>query len=55
MEVDSVHHTIEEKIKNKSIYCPSDYVHYMEGARLNLCAYKVKYLDHTFFKDHTGV
>ncbi|GFO24068.1 hypothetical protein PoB_005057300 [Plakobranchus ocellatus] len=54
MEVDSVHHTIEQKIKNKPIYCPSDYLRYMEEARQNPCAYNVEYLDHRFFQDYNA-
>lgn len=55
MEVDSVHHTIEQKIKNKSIYSPSDYVRFFQEARENLCPYRVEYLEHSFFKNYSGV
>ncbi|CAH1108342.1 unnamed protein product [Psylliodes chrysocephalus] len=49
MEVDSVHSTIERKIKKKNINVPADYINICETA----CKipYTVKYLDyHTFFK-----
>lgn len=51
MEVDSVHHTIEVKLKNKQVYCPADYVRYIKEARQRPFPYKVEYLDHSFFKD----
>lgn len=35
MEVDSVHATIERKLKNKHIYLPSDYIRYSQEARQN--------------------
>ena len=55
MEVDCVHHTIEEKIKNKSIYYPSDYARYIKEARRNPFPYLLEYLDQKFFKGYTKV
>lgn len=51
MEADSVHSTIERKIRNRVINVPADYVLAIEQARLNPEPYIVKYLDHTFFKN----
>ena len=57
MEVDSVHATIERKLQHRhvDIYCPADYVSYIKEARKVPEPYNVQYLDHTFFKDFTGV
>ncbi|GFO08788.1 hypothetical protein PoB_003529300 [Plakobranchus ocellatus] len=55
MEVDSVHHTIEQKIKNKAIYSPSDYVRFFREARLHPSPYKVNYLEHSFFQNYSDV
>ena len=54
MEVDSAHSLIERKLKNTQIYSPAGYVAVMEGARATK-PYKVRYVDHTFFKDYSGV
>lgn len=54
MEVDSVHSTIEGKLKNKEIYLPSDYARICKEARPKQ-PYKVKYLDYTFFKDFSAI
>ena len=57
MEVDSVHGKIESKLrpKKKPIYCPADYIDVIKTARLHPQPYKVKYLDHSFFRDFTSV
>ena len=59
IEVDSVHATIERKLqphhRHVDIYCPADYVSYIKEARKEPEPYNVQYLDHTFFKDSTGV
>ena len=54
MEVDSVHSTIEHRLRNKDIYLPTDYV----GVCREACAknpYSVKYLTHDFFKSYAPV
>ena len=51
MEVDSVHATIERKLKNASIYCPAEYTAIMRNARSKPSPYAVKYLDYRFFRD----
>lgn len=53
MEVDSVHATIERKLKNASIYCPAEYAAVMRTARSKPSPYVVKYLDYRFFRDHS--
>jgi hypothetical protein len=58
MEVDSVHSKIEQKLKPGkkrcvSIYCPADYVNIIENARSLPEPYKVKYVNHEFFKDYS--
>lgn len=50
MEADSMHSTIERKLKNKEISVPAQYVDVCKAARKNPRPYVVKYLDHTFFK-----
>lgn len=49
MEVDSVHSSIERKIKKKKIYVPQNYVEMISDCRRNQ-PYLVHYVDHTFFK-----
>lgn len=48
MEVDSMHSSIERKIKNRNINVPADYISIIESARNN--PYYVQYLEHDFFK-----
>lgn len=50
MEVDSVHATIERKLKNKPIHLPSDYIRYTTEAR-KITQYETKSLTFDFFKD----
>ena len=50
MEVDSAHSVIERKIRKRPIYSPSNYVEVMASA-CETNPYKVKYVDHSFFKD----
>ncbi|KAK6191297.1 hypothetical protein SNE40_003024 [Patella caerulea] len=49
MECDSVHSTIERRIRGKPIYIPQNYVDLIRTARVTPL-YKVKYLSHDFFK-----
>lgn len=51
MECDSVHSTIEQKLKGRTINVPADYVSLCKSARKNPKPYEVYYLDHTYFKD----
>lgn len=51
MEVDSMHATIERKLKNRNINVPADYMHVCRTARKNPSPYHVKYLTHDFFKN----
>ncbi|GFR77710.1 hypothetical protein ElyMa_000514900 [Elysia marginata] len=51
MEVDSVHVTIEKRLKHMDIYSPFDYVHFIKASRSNPKPYEVKYLTFDFFKD----
>lgn len=65
MEVDSVHAKIEQRLKPRSmkgskrnpkkIFCPADYVEEMKMARSVPSPYRVKYVDHNFFKNYTEV
>lgn len=51
MEGDSVHAKIENKLKNKDVYVPYEFVKYTLEARMNPFPYEAKYLKHDFFKD----
>lgn len=56
MECDSVHSTIENAKKKREIQSPSNYVQIIEQAKK--CSkepYKVKYIDHTFFKSFDDI
>lgn len=50
MECDSVHSSIETKLKNKTIYVPQDYIEICKSSRNP--PYNVKYLDHSFFNNY---
>jgi len=50
MECDSVHSTIENKLRNTDIYLPSDYMKITKSARIKPFPYNVKYCDITVFK-----
>ena len=54
MECDSVHSCVERKIKKKPIYIPQNYVDFIKEARLGT-PYEIQYIDHTFFKDFSGL
>ncbi|XP_041359493.1 uncharacterized protein LOC121375878 isoform X1 [Gigantopelta aegis] len=51
MECDSVHSTVEGKLKHRPIYCPANYIDVLHSARPRQ-PYTVKYLSYDFFKDH---
>jgi hypothetical protein len=53
MEVDSIHSTIERKLRNMDINVPGEYVNVMKNARSP--PYNIIYLEHHFFKDFTHV
>lgn len=55
MEADSMHSTIEKRIRNKDINAPADYVTHCENARLKPFPYKVFYLDHFFFRNFSEI
>lgn len=54
MEVDSVHHTIEMKLKKREIYLPTDYINVCKDAR-NKNPYRVKYLNYSCFSDYSSL
>lgn len=54
MECDSIHAVIENKLKNRVIHLPSDYVAVTREARQNPRPYDVKYLSFDFFSDYTS-
>ena len=49
MEADSMHSTIERKLRRKQIYLPSAYMTYCETARINPGPYQVQYWHHDEF------
>ena len=53
MEVDSVHSTIERRLRKRQIYSPANYVEVFKQARQQ--PYDVKYVDHNFFMDFAGL
>ena len=56
MECDSVHSVIERKRKNCKISVPAQYADIIENARSrDQIPYKVKYVDHTFFKYYSRI
>lgn len=50
MECDSMHSTIERKLRHRKINVPADYAEICRTARKNPRPYNVLYLNHTFFK-----
>lgn len=52
MECDSVHATIGRKTNDKNVYIPRRYVELIEESREG-DKYRVKYVNHSFFKDYT--
>lgn len=52
MEVDSVHASIEKRLKNRNIYLPEDYITVTKEARIKR-PYRAHYLDYSFCKDYT--
>jgi hypothetical protein len=55
MKCDSVHQKIEARYKDRKIYIPSMYAFEMKNARCKSYPYQVKQVNHTFFKDYTGL
>jgi len=53
MECDSMHSTIEKRLKNVQVRVPADYVAAFRTARASPAPYEVNYIDHTFFKDYS--
>lgn len=52
MECDSMHSTIERKLRNQEIYTPAGYLSACKSARRNPKPYLVEYLRHTYFKNY---
>ncbi|CAG9833313.1 unnamed protein product [Diabrotica balteata] len=55
MECDSMHSSIERKIRNREIYSPAGYIAACKSARLNPKPYQVKYLNHKYFKNFSAL
>lgn len=55
MECDSMHATIERKLRGKEIYSPAAYIYAALTARLKPKRYHVEYLNHTHFKSFNDV
>lgn len=51
MECDSMHSTIERRLKGRDINVPADYISICRSARKNPKPYNVNYLDYTYFKN----
>lgn len=54
MEVDSMHSTIERKVRNRKINVPADYVSICKSA-CKKSPYTVEYLTHKFFKSFSSL
>lgn len=54
MEVDSVHSTIERRLKNRDIYLPHDYIAVCKEARRGQ-PYNVRYMSYRDFKDFKNI
>ncbi|KAJ4426989.1 hypothetical protein ANN_26788 [Periplaneta americana] len=52
---DSVHATIETKLKKREIYSPSGYVKSCRNARIKPKPYHVESLEHSFFKKYSSL
>lgn len=52
MECDSVHSSIEGRLKHQSVFLPSGYINIIGTARTEI-PYRVVYLEHTFFKQYS--
>lgn len=55
MEVDSMHSTIEKKLRNRNINVPADYVDVCKKARTNPFPYTVNYLNFEYFKKYSSL
>lgn len=54
MEVDSMHSTIERKVRNRKINVPADYIPICKSACIK-SPYTVEYLTHDFFKSFSSI
>ncbi|XP_050060947.1 uncharacterized protein LOC126551490 [Aphis gossypii] len=54
MEVDSMHSTIERKVRNRKINVPADYISICKSACIK-SPYTVEYLTHDFFKSFSSI
>ena len=50
MEVESVHSAIEDKLRERQIFWPAEYIDVITAARRDH-PYEVKQVDHTVFRD----
>ena len=55
MECDSVHASIEARLKHIDINLPIDYINVIKTARMRPSRYGVKYLEYDFFRDYKEV
>lgn len=55
MECDSMHSTIERKLRNRDIYSPAGYIAACKSARSDPKPYQVKYLNHQYFKNFSAL
>ena len=55
MEVDSVHSTIERRLRHRQIYWPADYIEVISSARTHPSPYIVKNLHFSFFRDFSKI
>lgn len=55
MEADAMHAAIERNLKKKTISVPADYVDVCVHARQKPQPYSVKYLTHSYFKNHANL
>lgn len=52
MECNSVHNSIDRKLKGRDIYLPSDYIRIMQEARIQPFPYEVRNMQYSDFKDY---
>ena len=55
MEVDSVHSTIERRLRHRQIYWPAEYIEVISSARSHPRPYIVKDLHFSFFRDFSKI
>lgn len=55
MTVNSMHSTIERRVKSRRINVPAEYAVHCKKARINPRPYKVEYLEYTLFKSFKNI